>query len=247
MALLRKMTCNLRHLMSLRHSVVKNKVWVHKFLSILSLHPFLDWLMYCSAAQGLLDWFELDLGFTKLLFVQTDWCVVCFVYCIVVCFVLLYVCFVLLYVLYCCMYCIVCTLLAPFVHTFDSRTHTCRHTHTHTRMYSSVIEFVGSLLGVCGDTGQEATCFFWLYTRSTHHIFLPVYNKLQDYTITQNSQVFVREFVVHNFDSSTHHIYSRVYIKFYFCKLQNYMKFTGFWARTGRPQFRRQHRPQICW
>ena len=27
---------------------------------------------YCSTVQGLLDWFEVDLGFTKLLFIQTD-------------------------------------------------------------------------------------------------------------------------------------------------------------------------------
>jgi len=26
---------------------------------------------YCSTVQGLLDWFEVDLGFTKLLFIQT--------------------------------------------------------------------------------------------------------------------------------------------------------------------------------
>jgi len=32
---------------------------------------------YCSTVQGLLDWFEVDLGFTKLLFIQTDLCVVC--------------------------------------------------------------------------------------------------------------------------------------------------------------------------
>jgi len=32
---------------------------------------------YCSAIQGLLDWFEVDLGFTKLLFIQTDLCVLC--------------------------------------------------------------------------------------------------------------------------------------------------------------------------
>jgi len=32
---------------------------------------------YCSTAQGLLDWFEVDLGFTKLLFIQIDLCVMC--------------------------------------------------------------------------------------------------------------------------------------------------------------------------
>jgi len=35
--------------------------------------PFLDG--YCSTAQDLLDWFEIDLGFTKLLFIQTGLCV----------------------------------------------------------------------------------------------------------------------------------------------------------------------------
>jgi len=32
---------------------------------------------YCSTVQGLLDWFEVDLGFTELLFIQID---VCFMY-----------------------------------------------------------------------------------------------------------------------------------------------------------------------
>ena len=30
---------------------------------------------YCSAVQDLLDWFEVDLGFTELLFIQIDLCV----------------------------------------------------------------------------------------------------------------------------------------------------------------------------
>ena len=30
-----------------------------------------------STVQDLLDWFEVDLGFTKLLFIQTDLCVLC--------------------------------------------------------------------------------------------------------------------------------------------------------------------------
>ena len=33
--------------------------------------------VYCSTAQGLLDWFEVDLGFTELLFIQIDLCVMC--------------------------------------------------------------------------------------------------------------------------------------------------------------------------
>ena len=32
---------------------------------------------YCSTVQGLLDWFEVDLGFTKLSFIQIDLCVLC--------------------------------------------------------------------------------------------------------------------------------------------------------------------------
>ena len=35
-------------------------------------HDFLDG--YCSTVQGVLDWFEVDLGFAKLLFIQTDLC-----------------------------------------------------------------------------------------------------------------------------------------------------------------------------
>ena len=30
---------------------------------------------YCSTVQGLLDWFEVDLGFTELLFIQINLCV----------------------------------------------------------------------------------------------------------------------------------------------------------------------------
>ena len=33
--------------------------------------------MYCSTVQGLLDWFEVDLGFTELSFIQIDLCVLC--------------------------------------------------------------------------------------------------------------------------------------------------------------------------
>ena len=32
---------------------------------------------YCSTVQGLLDWFEVDLGFTELWFTQIDLCVMC--------------------------------------------------------------------------------------------------------------------------------------------------------------------------
>ena len=30
---------------------------------------------YCSTVQGLLDWFEVDIGFTELSFIQIDLCV----------------------------------------------------------------------------------------------------------------------------------------------------------------------------
>jgi len=32
---------------------------------------------YCSTVQGLLDWFEVDLGFSELSFIQIDLCVHC--------------------------------------------------------------------------------------------------------------------------------------------------------------------------
>jgi len=32
---------------------------------------------HCSTVQGLLDWFEVDLGFTELSFIQIDLCVLC--------------------------------------------------------------------------------------------------------------------------------------------------------------------------
>ena len=38
-------------------------------------HIFVDG--YCSTVQGLLDWFEVDLGFTELSFIQIDLCVQC--------------------------------------------------------------------------------------------------------------------------------------------------------------------------
>jgi len=45
----------------------------------ISLHKkemlFLDG--YCSTVQGLLDWFEVDLGFTEISFIQIDLCVLC--------------------------------------------------------------------------------------------------------------------------------------------------------------------------
>ena len=40
-----------------------------------SQYPFLDG--YCSTVQGLLNRFEVDLGFAELLFIQIDLCVMC--------------------------------------------------------------------------------------------------------------------------------------------------------------------------
>ena len=39
------------------------------------MHTFLDG--YCSTVQGLLDWFEVDLGYTELSSIQIDLCVLC--------------------------------------------------------------------------------------------------------------------------------------------------------------------------
>ena len=45
-------------------------------------HSFLDGYCtcvdgYCTTVQGLLDWFEVDLGFTELSLIQIDLCVLC--------------------------------------------------------------------------------------------------------------------------------------------------------------------------
>ena len=53
------------------HGTFENESWQMCELS----HAFLDG--YCSTVQGLLDWFEVDLGFTELSFIQIDLCVLC--------------------------------------------------------------------------------------------------------------------------------------------------------------------------
>ena len=53
------------------YELVIKYLWVCVCLT----HIFLDG--YCSIVQGLLDWFEVDLGFTELLFIQIDLCVLC--------------------------------------------------------------------------------------------------------------------------------------------------------------------------
>ena len=40
-------------------------------------HPRFFFDGYCSTVQGLLDWFDVDLGFTELSFIQIDLCVLC--------------------------------------------------------------------------------------------------------------------------------------------------------------------------
>ena len=42
------------------------RIYIYKYTY---MHTYMYW--YCSTVQGLLDWFEVDLGFTKLLFIQT--------------------------------------------------------------------------------------------------------------------------------------------------------------------------------
>ena len=49
-------------------------MYLNLFLMRAINRAFLDG--YSSTVQGLLDWFEVDLGFTELLFVQIDLCVV---------------------------------------------------------------------------------------------------------------------------------------------------------------------------
>jgi len=47
----------------------------HHSVSLSQTHTFVDG--YCSTVQGLLDWFEVDLGFSELLFIEIDMCVLC--------------------------------------------------------------------------------------------------------------------------------------------------------------------------
>jgi len=47
------------------------------------LRAFLDG--YCSTVQSLLDWFEVDLGFTELLCIQIGLCVMCVFFNVVLC------------------------------------------------------------------------------------------------------------------------------------------------------------------
>ena len=44
------------------------RAWCHIYTSDMTNISFFDG--YCSTVQGLLDWFEVDLGFTELLFIQ---------------------------------------------------------------------------------------------------------------------------------------------------------------------------------
>jgi len=45
-------------------------------MCLMMQRPFLDG--YCSTVQGLLDWFEVDLGFPELFILQIYLCTVCF-------------------------------------------------------------------------------------------------------------------------------------------------------------------------
>ena len=65
--------------MSFVHSFVHYRFfWCTPLCMCFLCTPFLD-AYYCTV-QGLLDWFEVDLGFTELLFIEIDLCVMC-VFC----------------------------------------------------------------------------------------------------------------------------------------------------------------------
>ena len=59
----------------IRTHPVHNWLYSNSVNCAVSCASFLDG--YCSTVQGLLDWFEVDLGFTELLFIQIDLCVLC--------------------------------------------------------------------------------------------------------------------------------------------------------------------------
>jgi len=61
--------CRVQFFFSMR-DMTRAYVW-HDSIHI----AFLDG--YCSTVQGLLDWFEVELGFTELSFIQIDLCVLC--------------------------------------------------------------------------------------------------------------------------------------------------------------------------
>jgi len=62
-----KETCIFKHPTNRSHPIwVRSHTWIPQ--------SFLDG--YCSTVQGLLDWFEVDLGFAELLFIQIDLCVI---------------------------------------------------------------------------------------------------------------------------------------------------------------------------
>ena len=68
------------HTCDMTHPHVLYDTQVHTCRSTLSYawHDVLSVLDgYCSTVQGLLDWFEVDLGFTELSFIQIDLCVLC--------------------------------------------------------------------------------------------------------------------------------------------------------------------------
>jgi len=58
-------------LLSRAHTRTLSRIHIHTHTPLIPLDE------YCSTVQGLLDWFEVDLGFTELLFIQIDLCVLC--------------------------------------------------------------------------------------------------------------------------------------------------------------------------
>jgi len=123
-------------------------------------HTFVD--EYCSTVQGLLDWFEVDLGFTELLFIHychiicicVQVCMfvnVCTSVCLYMCgrvcaCICVYVCK-FLYVCTCvCLYqCVRVRMFANFLHMYVS---TYTHIHTHTRIHATPSQFEGICIAV---------------------------------------------------------------------------------------------------
>jgi len=65
-----------------RHTYTSDMGCIH----VCVMNAFVNWIVpllkaflggYWGTVQGLLDWFEVDLGFTELLFIQIDLCVMC--------------------------------------------------------------------------------------------------------------------------------------------------------------------------
>ena len=83
---------------------------------------------YCSTVQGLLDWFEVDLGFTELLFIQIDLCVLCVFVLYSPIYAYMIVCMYACMPLYVCMYvcmpiCMYVRMHSLYMHAMHARTY----------------------------------------------------------------------------------------------------------------------------